>query len=150
PQLAQALALLLEKRGQIVSRAELQDRLWGATNTDRERGLNNAMNRLREALGDSAAQPRWIETVPKRGYRFTPESIPPRIEYRWIRTAFAAAAIILIAALIWTIRPRQWRDSPPSEYWAALNEIRVGGTHELEHARGLLESAIRREPSFAP
>jgi TolB-like protein/Tfp pilus assembly protein PilF len=67
----QVLALLLERRGQVVTREELQRKLW-ATDTfvDFERGLNKAINRLREALGDSAERPSFIETLPKRGYRF--------------------------------------------------------------------------------
>src|SRR5215472_5648821 len=67
----QVLALLLERQGKVVTREELQRKLW-ATDTfvDFERGLNKAINRLREALGDSAERPSFIETLPKRGYRF--------------------------------------------------------------------------------
>src|SRR5258706_9726321 len=70
PKVAELLLLLVESGGALVTRVEIQDRLWPDTHTDRERGLNNAMNRLREALGDSAADPRFIKTIPKRGYRF--------------------------------------------------------------------------------
>jgi DNA-binding winged helix-turn-helix (wHTH) protein len=67
----QILAMLLERRGQVVTRDELHKTLWGAhTFVDFERGLNKAINRLREALEDSAENPRFIETFPKRGYRF--------------------------------------------------------------------------------
>src|SRR5580765_1185095 len=67
----QVLVLLLERPGQIVTREELQRRLWPAdTFVDFDRGLNKAVNRLRETLGDSAESPRFIETLPKRGYRF--------------------------------------------------------------------------------
>jgi eukaryotic-like serine/threonine-protein kinase len=67
----QVLAMLLERPGQVVTRDELQGRLWAAdTFVDFDRGLNKAMNRLREALGDVADDPRFIETLPKRGYRF--------------------------------------------------------------------------------
>lgn len=65
------LAVLLERSGQVVSREELRDKLWGNdTFVDFDQGLNKAINRLREALDDSAENPRFIETVPKRGYRF--------------------------------------------------------------------------------
>lgn len=65
------LALLLKRPGRIVSRDELRQRLWPSdTFVDFEHGLNAAVNRLREALGDSAEEPRFIETVPRRGYRF--------------------------------------------------------------------------------
>jgi DNA-binding winged helix-turn-helix (wHTH) protein/tetratricopeptide (TPR) repeat protein len=67
----QVLLLLLERPGEVVTRGELQSRLWLAnTFVDFDRGLNKAVNRLREALGDSAESPRFIETLPKRGYRF--------------------------------------------------------------------------------
>jgi DNA-binding winged helix-turn-helix (wHTH) protein len=67
----QILQLLLERPGEVVSRDELQKRLWpGDTFVDFDRGLNKAVNHLRDALGDSAESPRFIETLPKRGYRF--------------------------------------------------------------------------------
>jgi TolB-like protein/DNA-binding winged helix-turn-helix (wHTH) protein/Tfp pilus assembly protein PilF len=67
----QALAMLLEKSGNLVTREELRNRLWpGDTFVDFDHGLNNAVMRLREALGDSSESPRFIETVPRRGYRF--------------------------------------------------------------------------------
>jgi TolB-like protein/DNA-binding winged helix-turn-helix (wHTH) protein/tetratricopeptide (TPR) repeat protein len=67
----QVLAMLLERRGDVVSREELQQALWPAnTFVDFDHGLNKAINKIREALGDSAAAPRFIETVAKRGYRF--------------------------------------------------------------------------------
>jgi DNA-binding winged helix-turn-helix (wHTH) protein/TolB-like protein len=66
------LTVLLERPGEVVSRAELADRLWGAdTFVDAVAGLNTAVAKLRDALGDNADQPLYIETVPKRGYRFT-------------------------------------------------------------------------------
>src|SRR5450759_2134358 len=67
----QILTALLERPGEMVSREELSKRLWPAgTFVDFNLGLNKAVNRLREALDDSAEQPRFIETFPKRGYRF--------------------------------------------------------------------------------
>jgi TolB-like protein/DNA-binding winged helix-turn-helix (wHTH) protein/Tfp pilus assembly protein PilF len=65
------LVLLLERRGDVITREELRQRLWTAdTFVDFDHGLNAAVNRLRDALGDSAENPRFIETLPKRGYRF--------------------------------------------------------------------------------
>ena len=67
----QILTALLERPGEMVTREELVKRLWPAgTFVDFNLGLNKAVNRLREALRDSAEQPRFIETFPKRGYRF--------------------------------------------------------------------------------
>jgi TolB-like protein/Flp pilus assembly protein TadD len=70
-QLFQVLSVLLEHAGEVVTRGELQKRLWpGEVFVDFELNLNTIMARLREALGDSAENPRYIETLPKRGYRF--------------------------------------------------------------------------------
>ena len=65
------LALLLENAGKLVSRDELQQKIWSAdTFVEFDRGLNTAINKVRDALGDSAGSPRFIETLPRRGYRF--------------------------------------------------------------------------------
>ena len=65
------LEVLLERPGEAIGREELQQRLWkGTTFVDFENGLNAATSKLRQTLGDSAEQPRYIETVPGRGYRF--------------------------------------------------------------------------------
>jgi TolB-like protein/Tfp pilus assembly protein PilF len=67
----QILAMLLEQPGQVVTREELRSKLWPAdTFVDFDHSLNKAINKLREALGDSADSPRFIETLAKRGYRF--------------------------------------------------------------------------------
>lgn len=67
----QVLATLLEHPGEVVSREELHRRIWPTdTFVDFDKGLNGAVNRLREALGDSADSPRFVETVPRQGYRF--------------------------------------------------------------------------------
>jgi DNA-binding winged helix-turn-helix (wHTH) protein/tetratricopeptide (TPR) repeat protein len=64
-------ALLLERPGEVIRREEIQQKLWpGDTYVDFEHGVNNSIKRLREALGDSAEKPRYIETLPRRGYRF--------------------------------------------------------------------------------
>jgi DNA-binding winged helix-turn-helix (wHTH) protein len=65
------LTILLENSGRLVAREELQKALWPAdTFVDFEKGLNAAINRLRDVLGDSAEKPRYVETLPRRGYRF--------------------------------------------------------------------------------
>src|SRR5713101_3853096 len=67
----QILLALSRQPGQVVTRDEFQQQLWtGSTFVDFDHGLNTAINRLRQALGDSAEQPRYIETMPGRGYRF--------------------------------------------------------------------------------
>jgi cholera toxin transcriptional activator len=65
------LAMLLERPGEMVAREELHSKLWpGDTFVDFDHGLNTAVNKLREALGDAAANPRFVQTVARRGYRF--------------------------------------------------------------------------------
>lgn len=67
----QVLSVLLERPGEMVSREDLRKRLWGHdTYVDFDHSLNISINKLRDALGDSAATPRFIETLPRRGYRF--------------------------------------------------------------------------------
>src|SRR5690349_18514842 len=67
----QVLAMLLEHVGEVVTREELQKKLWSAdTFVDFDHGLNKAINKIREALGDSAESPRFVETLARRGYRF--------------------------------------------------------------------------------
>jgi DNA-binding winged helix-turn-helix (wHTH) protein len=76
----QTLLMLLETPGELVTREALQQRLWPeGTFVDFEHGVNSAVNRLREALGDSARNPRYIETLARRGYRFiAPVETPGR------------------------------------------------------------------------
>jgi TolB-like protein/Tfp pilus assembly protein PilF len=86
-QSAEILAVLLERPGELVTREALREKLWPVdTFVDFDHGLNNATNRLREALSDSAESPRFIETLPRRGYRFIAplerggqEQAPPHI-----------------------------------------------------------------------
>jgi TolB-like protein/DNA-binding winged helix-turn-helix (wHTH) protein/Tfp pilus assembly protein PilF len=73
----QILAMLLERPGEVVTREELQKKLWPAdTFVDFDHGLNKAISKIREALGDSAESPRFVETVARRGYRFLAEVKP--------------------------------------------------------------------------
>jgi DNA-binding winged helix-turn-helix (wHTH) protein len=94
----QVLTALLERPGALVTREELRRRLWPAdTFVDFEHGLNAAVKRLRDGLGDSAEQPVFVETVPRRGYRFVApveEALAIRLQ-RWARIA----ALALVAAL---------------------------------------------------
>src|ERR1700722_12857393 len=105
------LATLLERPGEIVTREELQERIWGKdTFVDFEQSLNKAVNRLREALNDEAGQPKYVETVPRRGYRFIapvtglPMEQPPALQGSVSEAAPAKQAlhrkrIALIASL---------------------------------------------------
>jgi Tol biopolymer transport system component/DNA-binding winged helix-turn-helix (wHTH) protein len=131
------LGALIEHPGEVVTREELQRRLWPAdTYVDFEHSLNAAIKRLRAALGDSADAPRYIETLPRQGYRFIAPliypaaeaaisepgvspmpGIPPVVRKRkpgvWTRAALAAAAIMALAAAagFWLhTSEKLWRD----------------------------------------
>src|SRR6185295_1743167 len=111
----QVLAILLEQPGTVVTREELQKRLWPDTFVDVDHNLNTAINKIREALGDSSESPRFVETLPRRGYRFigpvekqdpemqvgpsdTTKAVPSS---RWPRRflMLGGACLLLIAAL---------------------------------------------------
>lgn len=120
------LSLLLARSGEVVTREELRQKLWPAdTFVDFDHGLNSAVARLREALGDSADKPRFIETIAKRGYRFiaplnspAPAFPPPVVSAPipdktsifsyasgkfWI--AILGLVTLLCAAALWALRP---------------------------------------------
>jgi len=107
----QILSLLLERPGELVTREELRQRLWPAdTFVDFEHGLNAAVKRLRDALGDSAEIPRFVETAPRRGYRFVArvDGVAPSATAKrramvhprgWIALAIPAALIAVALAI---------------------------------------------------
>src|SRR6185503_7493612 len=67
---AKVLALLAARSGELVTREEIQREVWGETFVDFEQGLNYCVKQIRAALGDAAETPRYLETLPRRGYRF--------------------------------------------------------------------------------
>jgi DNA-binding winged helix-turn-helix (wHTH) protein len=117
------LVALLERPGELISREELVKRLWpDGTFVDYDHSLNTAVNRLRETLGDSAETPRFIETLPRRGYRFVgsverigeepvPENVPapspvpvagdlPSANRKLVRTLFLLAQLMYLGFYI--------------------------------------------------
>src|SRR5208282_5066384 len=97
----QVLAFLLERPGQLVTREELHTHLWPADAfVDFDHGLNAAIKRLRDALGDSAENPRFVETLARRGYRFLAPVNHPRKE--------VPAAPANPPALVAPTRSRRW------------------------------------------
>jgi len=124
----QVLAMLLERVGEVVPREELQKKLWPAdTFVDFDHGLNKAINKIRQALGDSAESPRYVETLGRRGYRFIapvdvvdrPPLEPPGTVAggrRWSRSRawkIAAFALALSVALVAAFE-RPSRNNPRS------------------------------------
>ena len=78
PQPAKALARLLARAGDVVSREELRDAVWGAdTHVDFDRGIAYCLSQIRTALGDSGENPRFVQTIPRRGFRFVAPVAPP-------------------------------------------------------------------------
>src|SRR5437660_10689045 len=119
----QVLAMLLERPGDVITREELRDRLWpGDTFVDFDHGLNNAVMRVREVLLDSSDHPRYVETVPRRGYRFVApvedrlSAVAPKITDAENHSALGPTSLDSNAAAVspvgerlpwWTI-PQRW------------------------------------------
>ncbi len=122
---AKALVVLVARPGRLVTRQALIEALWPDTRVDYDQGLNNTIRQLRHALGDDATSPRFIETVPRQGYRFiarlseappgaegVPSSwVPPSPEVapargRSVRASWlwAASALLLAMALVLALR----------------------------------------------
>ena len=121
------LALLVDRAGQVVTREELRQKVWPtAVYVGFDQGLNNAIKKVRDALGDSADSPRFIETVDRLGYRFiAPVSAAPRrpskprfhFGLRTLRnvTLTGLAAVLIAALAYWAWRGSPVRDRPRSE-----------------------------------
>jgi TolB-like protein/DNA-binding winged helix-turn-helix (wHTH) protein/Tfp pilus assembly protein PilF len=148
----QLLAMLLERPGELVTRDEIRHKLWSAdTFVDFDHSLGTAINKIREALSDSAAEPRFVETLPRRGYRFIapvvsldpelespqlpeePAKVAPKSRSIFWVTAAGLTVACLVAALIitWNVQDaRQWLPSqltsqPPIRSIAVLPLINL-------------------------
>src|SRR5215510_3676151 len=87
PQPLRVLELLVRHGGEVLTRADIHERIWCDSFVDFEQGLNFCIRQIREALGDTADAPRFIETLPRRGYRFLfPVETPPAGEPTAIRS----------------------------------------------------------------
>ncbi len=160
----QVLAMLLEHPGEVVTREELQQRIWPAdTLVDFENGLNKAINKLREALGDSAENPRFVETLPRHGYRFIASidrvveqrghlakdghvSVPPHSR-RWLAAVGGAA---ILGSLIFSLNMAGLRErlfgntaARPIQSLAVLPLVNLSGDPSQEYfADGMTEALI--------
>jgi DNA-binding winged helix-turn-helix (wHTH) protein len=109
------LLMLLESPGELVTRDRLREQIWSdGTFVDFEGGLNAAINKLRRALNDSADNPRYIETVPGRGYRFIgrlepsasqpiPQAVKPSLSRPWLWVASGFAGLAVASLLGWRL-----------------------------------------------
>ena len=147
----QVLTALLEHPGEVVTRQELRQRLWGSdTFVDYEQGLNTAVKRLREILGDSAEKPHYIETLPRHGYRLIVEVTAPQLEARPPSTGpsrrrrmwLILAALLIIASVaggIWQARLRPTK----IESLAVLPLENLSGNPDKEYfADGMTEALL--------
>jgi Tol biopolymer transport system component/DNA-binding winged helix-turn-helix (wHTH) protein len=138
----QVLSILLEQPGEVVTREELQKRLWPDTFVDVDHNLNTAINKVREVLGDSAESPRFVETLPRRGYRFIGEleaPVPPvagtvleppitvqpaggtRSRPRWLKVAAGALSISVVALA--TVVAYRWHPEQRPQEQVALTAV---------------------------
>jgi len=107
PQPMKVLVLLAQRAGQVVTREELQAAVWGDIVVDYDNGLNWSVRKIRETLGDDPLHPRFIETVPRKGYRFVAPVLGPELEHvprpeaRWfMRPATLRVAAALMLCLV--------------------------------------------------
>jgi Tol biopolymer transport system component/DNA-binding winged helix-turn-helix (wHTH) protein len=140
------LAMLLERPGEVVTREEMRQKLWPAdTFVDFDHGLNSAVARLREALDDSAEEPRFVETIPRQGYRFIaqadlpapndgPSGHPasPASRNGWI-ALFASLGVLFSLGVWWFAHTRS--DGPPP----SVELMPLAGMHGYE-----------LDPAFSP
>jgi len=148
----QVLAILLERPGEVVTREELQKRLWPDTFVDVERNLNTAVNKIREVLGDSAESPRFVETLSRRGYRFIApvereSSVEPAAEIspvsprKSVRQFFVPRRMVLVGVVILAVG-------------AGFYAFRRTSTHLTKEQRTLtrltFDDGLQTEPTWSP
>jgi DNA-binding winged helix-turn-helix (wHTH) protein/TolB-like protein len=160
PQPARMLAALLARPGEIVSREALQEAIWGRdTHVDFERGLNFCAAQIRTALRDSASSPRFIETIPRRGYRFIApvhpnvesprnrapeEPLPTGSRYKRIIWATAALLSIAIAAAAWMARDRTITSAPLPRIAVVPFDNETGSPDFDRIAKGVSDATVVR------
>ncbi|MGE5242960.1 MAG: tetratricopeptide repeat protein [Betaproteobacteria bacterium] len=169
----QVLAMLLERPGEIVTREELRNRLWSAeTFVDFDHGVNKAISRIRDALGDSATSPRFVETVARRGYRFIadvtvvegaprarPEAksgdlageddvsvtrVAPPSPRQWYPWTITVVVLVLvsIAVVIWTLQSRGPQPTPIRSLAVLPLENLSGDASQEYFADGMTDELI--------
>ncbi len=139
------LVALLEQPGEVLTRGELRQKIWPSDTTgDFDHGLNRAVNKIREALGDSAETPQFIETLPRRGYRFigaVQEERPPARPHR--RDEAPAAAVLAAAVPSAATKQPKARSRTALPIWIAVAAV-------LVLTSTIFWRALHRTPSRVP
>lgn len=175
PQPSRILSLLVARPGQIVSREQIQREIWGGdTFVDFERGLNSCIKQIRAAFGDDPETPRYIETIPRRGYRFIAqvepiasapsaadgkpssaasttqaEAIQRSARFQWRSAMFASLIVIAIAAV--TLGVRHSRPQAEKIRLVVLPFANLSGDPSQEFlGEGLSEEMITQLGELAP
>lgn len=119
------LSLLLERPGELIRREEIEHTLWADRTVDFQHSLDVIVSRLRTVLGDNSSIPRYIETVPRKGYRFI-EPVTVKLEglsakRHWSRRVVTYAAVAILAAIvaILLVRTRYDKLVPPDRSHAS-------------------------------
>ena len=137
----QILTLLIERPGELVTREQIRQKLWpNGTFVDFEHGINTAVKKLRAALGDDPENPRFIETLPRKGYRFiapvtVPEVLAPLVRHHRPLMIVVATGLAIAAAAV--------------AIWFATN-ARSGPQSTLEPVLLIGYLGSKSEPSFSP
>jgi DNA-binding winged helix-turn-helix (wHTH) protein/TolB-like protein len=129
PQPAKVLSLLIARPGELVTRDELTAAVWPDTVVETDQGLNYCIRQIRAALGDEADQSRFIETLPRRGYRFVaalePEAAPTRRPARRLARWAAGPIVALLLAAGWILTGNRGSGADPKV--AVLPLVSAGG-----------------------
>lgn len=138
----EVLRLLLEKAGEVVTREELRARLWTVeTFVDFDHGLNAAVNKLREVLGDSAHQPRYLETLPRRGYRFVAPVRSNSVRPISSRSSLGVKQIRSVAVLPLD----NLSGDPEQEYFAdGMTEVLINDLAKIDALRVISRNSVMR------
>jgi TolB-like protein/DNA-binding winged helix-turn-helix (wHTH) protein/Flp pilus assembly protein TadD len=163
PQPFKVLVLLVSRAGQLVTREELRQQVWGDnTFVDFEHGLNFCISQIREVLQDIAGHPQFVETVPRRGYRFVapveafnlaaplpppaPSEVAPTTPAasRWFRRVVVLGiAGLIVSALFYQIRSAAWRPAARIRSIAVLPLVNLSGDPNQDYfADGMTEALI--------